>query len=197
MTVTYTSRKGLTYYLSKGKTKTGKPRYYFARSLKGEPVEEIPAGYEIRESLNGIVSLAKARPMKILPSEVDIVKQAIAAHPLANRFRVDVKHDRILVYELVGIDAQGLMAIFEKEGLDFFPNLFERIRANEERYGQYTPIMQFILDDKKNRTFQAERVGYGGAADGWLPIRFYDPLPKLVKELIPLQGTDSFYELYT
>ena len=85
---------------------------------------------------------------------------------------------------------------FEEGGLDFFPNLFERIRANQERYGQYPPMIQFILDDKKNRTFQAERVGYGGAADGWLPIRFYEPLPKLVKELIPLLRTDSFYELY-
>ena len=43
-------------------TKTGKPRYYCPREQKDEPVEEIPAGYEIEESVNAIVSLVKTRP---------------------------------------------------------------------------------------------------------------------------------------
>ena len=194
-TITYTSRKGLTYYLCKRKTKTGKPRFYFARSLKGEPVEEIPDGYEIRESVNGIVSLAKARPMKILPSEANLVKEALKKHPKANRFRVNVKHDRILVYELVGPDTETLSGIFGNENTAS-PELFERIRANEERYGQYRAILQFILHDKKTRTFQAERANYHGPIDGWLPIRFDQPLSELSQELIPLLGTDLFYELY-
>jgi len=42
MTITYTNRKGVTYHLCQGVTKTGKPRYYFARQPKGEPVPEIP-----------------------------------------------------------------------------------------------------------------------------------------------------------
>ena len=58
MNVTYTNRKGYTYYLCRGTTKTGKPRYYFAREPKGDPVEQIPEGYEIRESVNGILVLA-------------------------------------------------------------------------------------------------------------------------------------------
>ncbi len=61
MTVTYTNRKGRKYYLHRGVTKTGKPRYYFSRKEKGELVDEIPTGYEINESVNGIVSLAKLR----------------------------------------------------------------------------------------------------------------------------------------
>ena len=48
MPVTYTNRKGLTYYLCRGLTKTGKPHYYFARESKDEPVEEMPPGYAIR-----------------------------------------------------------------------------------------------------------------------------------------------------
>ena len=166
MTITYTSRKGLTYYLCQGKTKTGKPRFYFARSLKGEPVEEIPDGYEIRESVNGIVSLAKARPMKIWPSEANLVKEALKKHPKANRFRFDVKHDRILIYELLGPDTQTLFAIVGSEK-SAFPELFERIRANEERYAQYRPTLQFILRDKKMRTFQAERVNADPLMDGY------------------------------
>ncbi len=195
MTITYTSRKGLTYYLCQGKTKTGKPRFYFARSLKGEPVEEIPDGYEIRESVNGIVSLAKARPMKIWSSEADLVKEALKKHAKANRFRFDVKHDRILIYELLGPDTQTLFTIVGNENTAS-PELFERIRANEERYAQYRPTLQFILRDKKMRTFQAERVNYRGPTDGWLPIRFDQALSELSQDLIPLLGTDLFYELY-
>ena len=38
-----------TYYLHQGKTKTGKPKYYFSTKIKGDLVEEIPEGYEIYE----------------------------------------------------------------------------------------------------------------------------------------------------
>ena len=68
MPVTYTNWRGVTYYLCRGVTKTGKPRYYFARQPKGEPVEEIPEGWKISESVNGVVSLMKDRPAQIRPS---------------------------------------------------------------------------------------------------------------------------------
>ncbi len=44
MPVSYTNRKGLTYTLYRGQTKTGKPRYYFGREgqSQGEPVMEHP-----------------------------------------------------------------------------------------------------------------------------------------------------------
>ena len=55
MSITHTNRKGVTFYLGRGVTKTGKPRYFFAREPdKGEPVEAIPEGYEIVESVNGV-----------------------------------------------------------------------------------------------------------------------------------------------
>jgi hypothetical protein len=41
VSVTYTNRKGRTYYLCQGTTKTGKPRYYFAREPKDELLDEI------------------------------------------------------------------------------------------------------------------------------------------------------------
>ena len=97
MPVTYTNRKGYTYYLCRGVTKTGKPRYYFARELKGEPVEEIPEGYEISESVNGIVSLVKARPAQIRPEEIEAVRAAVERHPKPHNYRVNVKPDRIEV----------------------------------------------------------------------------------------------------
>jgi hypothetical protein len=41
MPITYTNRKGFTYFLNKGKTKTGKPRYYFAKEQKSNPLTKF------------------------------------------------------------------------------------------------------------------------------------------------------------
>ncbi len=65
MTVQYTNRTGKTYYLREGKTKTGKPRYFFSsqQTGKGEVVEHVPEGYEIYEHPeNAQVFLRKKRP---------------------------------------------------------------------------------------------------------------------------------------
>ncbi|OLE34930.1 MAG: hypothetical protein AUG45_03005 [Ktedonobacter sp. 13_1_20CM_3_54_15] len=63
MPVSYTNRKGVTYTLYRGQTRTGKPRYYFGLPAhsQGEPVMEIPPGFTISESVNGVVSLVKDR----------------------------------------------------------------------------------------------------------------------------------------
>jgi hypothetical protein len=91
MPVTYTNRKGLIYYLCRGVTKTSKPRYYFAREIKDEPVEEIPPEYTISESVNGVVSLVKDRPALIRPEETAAVEAAVQRHPKNRNYRVRVK----------------------------------------------------------------------------------------------------------
>ena len=95
MTVTYTSRKGLTYYLCQGVTKTGKPRYYFAREPKDTPLDHIPEGYAISESVNGIVSLTKAQISQLREGEIAAVKAAVARHPQSRKYRVNVRPKRI------------------------------------------------------------------------------------------------------
>ena len=112
MRITHTNRKGVTFYLGRGVTKTGKPRYFFAREPdKGEPVEAIPEGYEIVESVNGVVSLAKARPALIRPEELALVQAAVAVHPKSGNYRVDVKGERIVVYEHEGADTDNVPRI--------------------------------------------------------------------------------------
>ncbi len=72
MPVSYTNRKGVTYTLYRGQTRTGKPRYYFGLPAhsQGEPVMEIPPGFTISESVNGVVSLVKDRPSLVQPEAV-------------------------------------------------------------------------------------------------------------------------------
>ena len=89
MSVTHTNRRGVTFYLRRGVTKTGKPRYFFAREPdKGEPVEATRKGYEIVESVNGVVSLAQVRPDSDPGSEeLALVQAAVAEHPKAYNYR--------------------------------------------------------------------------------------------------------------
>ena len=194
MPVTYTNRKGMTYYLCQSVTKTGKSRYYFAREPKGEPVEEIPEGYKIGESANGLVFLRKDRPAQILPQEVAAVEAAIERHPRSRNYRVSVKHDRIEVHERVGPDAEDLIKLLRRQGLGM-PGLDDRMRAERERRARFTPVLRFILAETKRRTFRVERMHYGGRNE-WFEIQPTGPVDRLARQLIPRLGTDAFFELF-
>jgi hypothetical protein len=197
MPVSYTNRKGLTYTLYRGQTRTGKPRYYFGRAGQGqgEPVTEIPPGFSISESVNGVVSLVKDRPSLIQPEEVAAIEEAVQQHPEARRYRVAVKHDRIEIYEQVGPDYEALLGELHIVGLSR-PGLAERLQAEEERYAHYTPVLRFILLDPTRRRFGAQRMCYLESIDGWLELGQKGPVATLARALIPTLGTDQFYELW-
>jgi hypothetical protein len=193
--VTYTNRKGFTYFLCKGVTKTGKPRYYFARELKDEPVEKIPKEYKIQESVNGIVSLVKERPQLILADESKSVEAALNRHPKSKNYRIAVKDNQIIIYEGIGADMNGLRAILGFAGVGT-KKAEELIERELDRYTQFTPVMRFILDDRETRQYKAERWCYRGSVDDWIYAGHSGEIGKLAKKLIPTLGSDEFYELY-
>ena len=197
MPVNYTNRKGLTYTLYRGQTKTGKPRYYFGRAGQGqgEPVTELPPGFTISESVNGVVSLVKERPSLIQPEEAAVIEAEVQQLPEARRYRVAVKHDRIEIYERIGPDYDALLDELHIVGLSR-QGLAERLQTQEERYAHYTPVLRFILHDPTQRRFGAERMCYRGSIDGWLELRQTEPVAKLARTLIPTLGTDQFFELW-
>jgi hypothetical protein len=203
MPVTYTSRKGLTYTLYKGQTKTGKPRYYFGRADQdhqgeSEPVPELPPGYTISESVNGIVSLVKDRPASIQPDEVATIEEAIKKLPDARRYRVAIKHNLIEIYEQVGPHYDSLLDELHIPGLSSRPGLMEDLQALEERHAQYAPVLRFTLLDPNQRQFSAKRWCYRGRIDGWLDLRATKPgtVAELVPKLIPTLGTNKFFDLW-
>ena len=197
MPINYTNRKGVTYTLYKGQTKTGKPRYYFGRTGQDEPVTEIPSGFKISESVNGVVSLVKDRPSLIQPEEVAAVEQAIKQHPEARRYRVAVKDDRIEIYEQVGPSYDTLLSELNLVGR-LGSGQIKLLQSEEEHHAQYSPVLRFNLLDPKQREFSAERMCYRSSIDGWLELYQTGPGPvtKLSHELIPTLGTDEFYELW-
>jgi hypothetical protein len=195
MPVTHTNRKGITYTLCQKATKTGKPRYTFVRDPKGKRVvEKVPKGWEISESVNGIVSLARERVQKLLPGEIAAVEEAVHRHPKAHNYRVNVRSDQIEVHESVGPDVDGLLS--DLKGFGFLLNDKEAgLRAVLERSTQFTPVLRFILEDEETRVYRAERWCYSGSIDGWLFITT-GPVEQLARRMIPTLGTDEFFELF-
>jgi len=196
MPVTYTNRKSIIYYLCQGVTKTGKPRYYFAREPHGNPLEQIPAGYIISESVNGIVSLVRARPARILPDEVAAVESAVRRHPKSRNYRVGIKQNRIEVYERVGPDVGNLAPIFRELGV-MGPGLTERLQARLDQNAQFKPEMRFVLVDSEQRVFQAQRMCYRGSIDDFIDLHGeLGSIEELARRLVPTLGTDEFFELF-
>jgi hypothetical protein len=198
MTVTHTNRKGTTYFLCRGVTKTGKTRSFFAREPVGESVEKVPEGYEIRESVNGVVSLVKAQPALLRETEIDAVKNAVANHPRAKLYRVDAKAKQITVYEYVGTDPQEVVRdVSERFGA---PWLGAERRAEFEARslarGPFAPVMRFSLTNDRKRRFQAERMCYRGSIDNWIIIAFNKSIDELARTLIPVLGSDELFELF-
>lgn len=195
MTITYTNRKGVTYYLNRGTTRTGKPRYSFAREPKGEPVEQIPEGYEIRENVNGVVSLAQTRPQQILPDEVAVVEAALKRHRKPGNYRADVKGKRIVIYERAGPDMDALAPLIRALG-----GISEARQAHLQETldlgARFSPVMRFTLLDEQDRTFSAQRWCYSGSIDDWIDAGAVGPLKRLARKLIPKLGTEAFFDLY-
>jgi hypothetical protein len=190
MSFTYTNRKGIPYYLCQMITKTGKIRYVFAREPKTTPVEEIPAGYQVEENVNGQVSLAKARPQMILPEELARVEAALKKHPKGYQDRAAIQNNQIIIYESQGGDFAEMLAQMGINAPEHFGKEFA------ERHAHFSPIMRFILEQTEARIFNPQRWCFRGSIDGWINVSNSGKIEVLAKELVPTLGTEEFFELY-
>ena len=193
MSFTYTNRKGVTYYLCQSITKTGKPRYSFAREPKGAPIEQLPEGFRISESANGLVSLEHDRPSQILTEEIAAVEAAIARHPKPRDYHVGVKRDQIEISERLGPDADQLIAALGGI-LSLPPEAPERLRSELEGFGRFVPALRFRMLDVERRIFAVERWCSLGSIDDWIDVGLSGPLNHLVEPAIVRLGDESFYD---
>ncbi len=202
MTVEYTNRTGKTYYLRAGKTKTGKPRYFF--SVKpdgmGEAVDQIPAGFEVYEHPEDArVFLRKTRSQLITDLEQHFVKKALKSLSASKRYRIDCKDEYVTIYES-DVDQGEMSTMFDRflgtvplapgmtrtEALDFLTRITDK---------QYTAKLRFRLVDHERRTFIAERFCFRGAIDDWIELAGPCALDTLVTNYVKFLGTDQFYDL--
>jgi len=194
MSIQYTNQHGITYYLCRGTTKTGKPRYYFAREPKGEPVVQIPVGYQITESVNGVVSLSKNVPTLVLPAELAAVQSAVWKHSHSDLYRVAVKGNRIEVYERDGPVADDILEAFQSAGL-FNSDMRDKIETQLAQGAHYSLVVRFTLVDTQTRMFRLARMGYTGMG-GWRYLYPDDRIEQQAERIIPRLGTESYFDIY-
>lgn len=185
MPVTHTNRRGQTYYLHAGTTKTGKPRYWFSMKDDGDLVEVIPAGHEVYENPDCQVFLRKIVPQLVTPFEVAVVEVGLERYAPGQNCLVDVKGEHIVVHH-----AERVTLDLEDFGFG--------LRELPARYRDYMKVMRFILVDEESRTFRVQRWCFRGSIDRWIDLWMAGSegkLTDLVNEFCRHIGRESFFEL--
>src|SRR6267143_3374201 len=189
--ITHTNAKGKIYYLHQGTTKTGKPKYYFSIESEGHLAESIPEGFEIYENPNAQVFLRRIPPKLITDEERQVVEDGMRKYAEVQECKIDVKDKTILIYtphQSVEEFAQLLT------GLN--PFIAEaKVREYFSRSVQYSPMLQFLLEDEKRRLFTAQRYRFRWSVDDWIDIG-YGPLTTLVKQYVKHLGQESYFDLF-
>lgn len=193
MPITHVNRRGKTYYLHIGKTKTGKEKYFFSLKSNGTLAETIPDGYEVYENPDARVYIRIIQPKLITDIEKAMVDKGMRQYLTVKNYQIDIKKDIITIYtadQSGGGLSDALHSIFlaTDRSKEFIDNIVEQ-------YLTYTPMLRFILIDEEKREFVAERYCFRGSIDDWIEIGGPDTLEKLVKKFAKHLGKDSFYDL--
>lgn len=189
MAVEYVNRRGDTYYLHEGKSRSGTPKYYFSKKKDERYAGDIPPGHEIYESPNARVYLRKIPQKIIRDNEVAVVEDAVRKLSDANRPVVEVKGRAIVVH----LPDQDLDSLVDKLGaLSGNPARLRDLLVRDLTYG---PMMRFVLVDEESRIFAVERWCFLGSIDDWIPLAECGDLPALAATYCRHLGRNSFYEL--
>lgn len=196
MTVQHTNRKGQVYYLHEGKTKTGKPKYYFSMKTDSKLLQAIPHGYEVYENANGQVFLIKEQPKAITDDERLLIEKHLGRIEGDKSYRLDVRGVVIIVHES-NENTKRLRSLFEELSIyrsrqTTEDELFDLL----ERSTTYSPVMRFTLEDEENRLFSVQRYCFRGSLDDWIEIGGAQHLEAIVEKFIPHLGRESFFELF-
>jgi hypothetical protein len=190
MGIQHVNRRGDTYHLHEGRTRTGKPKFFFSRQREGMLAAAVPAGYEVYENPNAQVFLRKAVPRVVTDEEVSTVERGVRELAKLAYFATDVKGPSIVVHlpnENVAF-LEGSVAA--RSGRD----PAERHRQ-VQKFLSYSPMLRFTLVDEKARRFAVDRWCFLGSIDDWFPLSGGGDLGTLVARYCPHLGRESFYEL--
>jgi hypothetical protein len=190
MPVTYINRKEDIYYLHKGKTKTGKPKYFFSKKRNNNLVEKIPDGYEIYENPNAKVFLRKKLVSLITDAELALVENGIKKYADLKFFIIDRRERTITIY-LPDQDIDELKSIIEGFSIVLVKDLDNTIA----KLFTYSPMLRFTLTDETKRKYLVERYCFLGSIDDWIDLESSMSLEKMVKKYCIHLGKESFFDL--
>ena len=86
------------------------------------------------------------------------------------------------------------------EATDFLEHFVYRPITDVDRekhlkqFGEYMPMMRFIIETEESRDFRLQRWCFRGRIDGWIFLAM-GKLDDLLEKYIPHLGKESFFEL--
>jgi hypothetical protein len=131
-----------------------------------------------------------------LPQEVANVKAVLTRHPKSRDYRVAVQKNQIVIYERLGPDVETLSDLFGEFSPLPSTVMKNRIQEQLDKMARFSLILRFTLVSLEERIYKTERWSYLGDVDDWIDIGASGKLEKLARRLIPILGTDDFFELY-
>jgi len=175
----YENRMGERYYLHEGKTKTGKARCFFAKVIGDGALAKMPAGFEVTESINGVVSVRKkiAGALSVPDEDVKIVEAQIGLLVRLRGYMVRTQGNAIVVFE----PDHHLGALGQAE----------RFIEDRRRKARYAPLMQF---EREGEGYVVRRMTYRGQG-GWSYPLGQGKLAELASSFVSKIGTDAFFDL--
>ncbi|MBI4702615.1 MAG: hypothetical protein HY744_15955 [Deltaproteobacteria bacterium] len=185
----HTNRMGDTFYLHEGRTKTGKPRYFFAKTVGDGALAEMPDGFEVSESINAVVSVRRKRAAQrqVPAADVELVRAAVKQHRHLRDHDVSVVGPAIVVFE-----PDTSRALLEQIAVDLGRPLPESYVQERIRRVRFRPVMKFEPDPDGYAIFRMTYSGRGG----WSYPLASGKLPELVRQFVRHIGTDAFFELF-
>ncbi len=185
----YQNRMGVTYYLHEGRTTTGKPRYFFAKTMGPGMLSEMPGGVEVSESINGVVSVRrKTTDRAAVPEEdVKVVQEAVGRHLHLKGYMVRAVDSAVVIFEPHPRPSE-LRAFAERYGTSYRASNFIEERMKK---AQYAPIMKF---ERESDGYVVLRMTYRGKG-GWSWPLGAGKLGGLAKKFVPSIGTEAFFDL--
>lgn len=191
--VTYTNRMGETYYLHEGRTKTGKVRYFVAKTTREGVLSAMPDGFEVAESINGVVSVRKIdlSAARIPDADRALASSEMARHAHLHSHRIEVIKGEIIVFEPTGAISEDVIAEMSR-GLSMGPDGPDRRVVLRSRV-RYFPVMKFVPCPEPG-DYSVYRMTYRGRG-GWSWPLASGPLQKLLIRYLRHVGTDEFFEL--
>lgn len=190
MAITHKNRRGQTYYLHVGTTRTGKPKYYASLSGEGTLAESLPVSFEMHEQASGIVSVRRVLPKLITDEEVQIVEHEMKRVANASRGYVDRNREILTIY--VTQSERQMQALLQN--MAPFASLL-RIEETLTHILKYDPVFRFILVDAEARVFEAQRFCYLSTIEDWISLEYLGALDDVARHYLVHIGEDSYYEL--
>ncbi len=184
----YINRRGDTYFVFQGTTKTGKPKYFASKrpeSSKADRVTELPSEFEFFENpVNATVVIRRRKQSVLTAAERNLLS------------RLALEHCQVACEVVIDGNALIVYAGSAPRRNSALEAMMPGIEFPFQSGSNLEPGFKFTLSQVQERKYTVERYCYRGAIDGWWELHCLpDVLEPLAVKYLPHLGQESFFEL--